>query len=216
MHLSSCTPFSLPKPIPRVKGTRSSSSPTVQCRRQSNMSWPSTIQFQAWKRHFRWALLRSSGWIARVTLHIEYAALLSLLRPLLTCLQRRHAGFAVSWNCWMRHLMRLNTRPQQPWQPWHKILPQSKVFTVSEWLWIWFIPSPPAAASCLINLVVKESDNNVKLIVLDRIENLRSKHGSVIDGLVMDLLQVLSRWNTLPPHMHSFYPIYPLFPSALT
>ncbi|KAF5352861.1 hypothetical protein D9756_006222 [Leucocoprinus leucothites] len=49
-----------------------------------------------------------------------------------------------------------------------------------------------AAASCLITLVVKESDNNVKLIVLDRIENLRSKHGPVIDGLVMDLLQVLS------------------------
>ncbi|KAJ3571546.1 hypothetical protein NP233_g3685 [Leucocoprinus birnbaumii] len=49
-----------------------------------------------------------------------------------------------------------------------------------------------AAAACLISLVVKESDNNVKLIVLDRIENLRSKHGPVIDGLVMDLLQVLS------------------------
>ncbi|KAF9447848.1 coatomer protein [Macrolepiota fuliginosa MF-IS2] len=49
-----------------------------------------------------------------------------------------------------------------------------------------------AAASCLISLVVKESDNNVKLIVLDRIENLRGKHGHVLDGLIMDLLQVLS------------------------
>ncbi len=71
--------------------------------------------------------------------------------------------------------------------------PRSKVFSVSERHWIWLILFPAAAASCLINLVVKESDNNVKLIVLDRIENLRSKHGPVIDGLVMDLLQVLSR-----------------------
>ncbi|KAF8346088.1 coatomer protein [Amanita rubescens] len=49
-----------------------------------------------------------------------------------------------------------------------------------------------AAAACLIDLVVKESDNNVKLIVLDRIEALRSKHGQVLDGLIMDVLQVLS------------------------
>ncbi|CAA7265013.1 unnamed protein product [Cyclocybe aegerita] len=49
-----------------------------------------------------------------------------------------------------------------------------------------------AAASCLINLVIKESDNNVKLIVLDRLENLRAKHGHVLDGLIMDVLQVLS------------------------
>lgn len=49
-----------------------------------------------------------------------------------------------------------------------------------------------AAAACLINLVVKESDNNVKLIVLDRIETLRSKHGQVLDGLIMDVIQVLS------------------------
>lgn len=41
--------------------------------------------------------------------------------------------------------------------------------------------------------MVKESDNNVKLIVLDRIEALRSKHGQVLDGLIMDVLQVLSR-----------------------
>ncbi|KAJ8490034.1 hypothetical protein ONZ45_g13354 [Pleurotus djamor] len=49
-----------------------------------------------------------------------------------------------------------------------------------------------AAASCLINLVVKESDNNVKLIVLDRVEALRAKHGHVLDGLIMDVLQILS------------------------
>ncbi|KAF8204126.1 coatomer protein [Pholiota molesta] len=49
-----------------------------------------------------------------------------------------------------------------------------------------------AAASCFITLVIKESDNNVKLIVLDRLDNLRSKHGHVLDGLIMDVLQVLS------------------------
>lgn len=42
-----------------------------------------------------------------------------------------------------------------------------------------------------MDLVVKESDNNVKLIVLDRLEALRAKHEHVIDPLVMDLLRVL-------------------------
>lgn len=49
-----------------------------------------------------------------------------------------------------------------------------------------------AAASCFIDLAVKESDNNVKLIVLDRLEVLRQKHEHVIDSLVMDILRVLS------------------------
>ncbi|KAG8996714.1 coatomer subunit beta [Tulasnella sp. JGI-2019a] len=49
-----------------------------------------------------------------------------------------------------------------------------------------------AAATCFVELVAKESDNNVKLIVLDRLETLRSRHDHVIDSLVMDLLQVLS------------------------
>lgn len=49
-----------------------------------------------------------------------------------------------------------------------------------------------AAASCFIDLCVKEADNNVKLIVLDRLNTLRSKHEHVLDALVMDLLRVLS------------------------
>ncbi|KZT08642.1 coatomer protein [Laetiporus sulphureus 93-53] len=49
-----------------------------------------------------------------------------------------------------------------------------------------------AAASCYIQLITKESDNNAKLIVLDRLDNLRSKHGHVLDALVMDILQILS------------------------
>lgn len=51
-----------------------------------------------------------------------------------------------------------------------------------------------AAASCYIELIVKESDNNVKLIVLDRLEEIRNKHDRVLDDLVMDILQVLSRY----------------------
>ncbi|CCM03790.1 uncharacterized protein FIBRA_05938 [Fibroporia radiculosa] len=49
-----------------------------------------------------------------------------------------------------------------------------------------------AAASCYIQLITKESDNNAKLIVLDRLDKLRSKHGHVLDSLVMDILQILS------------------------
>ncbi|KAI0323051.1 coatomer beta subunit [Amylostereum chailletii] len=49
-----------------------------------------------------------------------------------------------------------------------------------------------AAASTFINLVVKESDNNVKIIVLDRLDSLRSKHEHLFDSLIMDVLQVLS------------------------
>ena len=48
-----------------------------------------------------------------------------------------------------------------------------------------------AAASAFIELIVKESDNNVKLIVLDRVDMLRSKHEHVLDDLVMDVLRVL-------------------------
>ena len=49
-----------------------------------------------------------------------------------------------------------------------------------------------AAASSYITLVQKGSDNNAKLIVLDRLDTLRSKHGHVLDPLIMDILQILS------------------------
>ncbi|KAJ3891245.1 adaptin N terminal region-domain-containing protein [Lentinula edodes] len=48
-----------------------------------------------------------------------------------------------------------------------------------------------ASASTLISLIIKESDNNVKLIVLDRLEALRAKHEHILDGLIMDVLQIL-------------------------
>ncbi|XP_064614088.1 coatomer subunit beta-like [Liolophura sinensis] len=51
-----------------------------------------------------------------------------------------------------------------------------------------------AAASCYIELIIKESDNNVKLIVLDRLIALREvpAHEKVLQELVMDILRVLS------------------------
>lgn len=52
-----------------------------------------------------------------------------------------------------------------------------------------------AAATCYINLVLKESDNNAKLIVLDRFDTLRAKHGHVLDPLITDILQILSRYS---------------------
>ena len=50
-----------------------------------------------------------------------------------------------------------------------------------------------AAASCYIELIVKESDNNVKLIVLDRLMALKDvpAHEKVLQELVMDILRVL-------------------------
>ncbi|XP_071483507.1 coatomer subunit beta-like [Diadema antillarum] len=51
-----------------------------------------------------------------------------------------------------------------------------------------------AAASCYIDLIIKESDNNVKLIVLDRLISLKDQpaHEKVLQELVMDILRVLS------------------------
>ncbi|KAJ1565826.1 coatomer subunit beta [Nowakowskiella sp. JEL0078] len=49
-----------------------------------------------------------------------------------------------------------------------------------------------AAASCYIELIIKVSDNNVKLIVLERLNELREKHERVLDDLAMDILRVLS------------------------
>ncbi|WVQ77730.1 hypothetical protein IAR50_007420 [Cryptococcus sp. DSM 104548] len=49
-----------------------------------------------------------------------------------------------------------------------------------------------AAAAALAELIVKEADNNVKLIVLDRFNTLREKHEHVLDGMVMDILKVLN------------------------
>ena len=51
-----------------------------------------------------------------------------------------------------------------------------------------------AASQCYIELIVKESDNNVKLIVLDKLIQLKevASHEKVLQELVMDILRVLS------------------------
>jgi coatomer subunit beta len=49
-----------------------------------------------------------------------------------------------------------------------------------------------AAATKFIELSIKEADNNVKLIVLDRVDQLRLKNEGVLDDLTMEILRVLS------------------------
>ncbi|KAI8994324.1 adaptin N terminal region-domain-containing protein [Gaertneriomyces semiglobifer] len=49
-----------------------------------------------------------------------------------------------------------------------------------------------AAASAYLTLALKEADNNVKLIVLNRVEELRSKHAKILEDLVIDVLRVTS------------------------
>jgi len=49
-----------------------------------------------------------------------------------------------------------------------------------------------AAAAKFIELSIKEADNNVKLIVLDRVDQLRKKNPGVLDDLTMEILRVLS------------------------
>ncbi|KAJ6782627.1 hypothetical protein PWT90_00180 [Aphanocladium album] len=49
-----------------------------------------------------------------------------------------------------------------------------------------------AAASKFIELSIKEADNNVKLIVLDRVDQLRKKNEGILDDLVMEILRVLT------------------------
>jgi coatomer subunit beta len=49
-----------------------------------------------------------------------------------------------------------------------------------------------AAAGKFVELAIKEPDNNVKLIVLERVNQLRYKNEGVIDDLTMEVLRVLS------------------------
>ncbi|WPT11894.1 Coatomer subunit beta-1 [Picochlorum sp. SENEW3] len=52
-----------------------------------------------------------------------------------------------------------------------------------------------AAASCFCKLLVKQSDNNVKLIVLDRLAELKKKHKDIMSEMLMDMLRALSAPN---------------------
>ncbi|KAM7254304.1 hypothetical protein ACFE04_031986 [Oxalis oulophora] len=52
-----------------------------------------------------------------------------------------------------------------------------------------------AAANAYCQLLVQQSDNNVKLIVLDRLNELKSSHRDVMVDIVMDVLRALSSPN---------------------
>ena len=49
--------------------------------------------------------------------------------------------------------------------------------------------------ACYIDLAIKESDNNVKSIVLQRLSELHKDHDRVLEDKVMDVLRVLSRYG---------------------
>lgn len=49
-----------------------------------------------------------------------------------------------------------------------------------------------AAAAKFTELAIKEPDNNVKLIVLERVDQLREKNEGVLDDLTMEVLRVLT------------------------
>ncbi|GBG62046.1 hypothetical protein CBR_g28522 [Chara braunii] len=52
-----------------------------------------------------------------------------------------------------------------------------------------------AAANCYCQLLLSQSDNNVKLIVLDRLQELKTAHREVMVEMVMDVLRALSSPN---------------------
>jgi coatomer subunit beta len=49
-----------------------------------------------------------------------------------------------------------------------------------------------AAANTFCQLLVSSSDNNVKLIVLDRLRELKELHGELLSDLLMDIMRALS------------------------
>ena len=52
-----------------------------------------------------------------------------------------------------------------------------------------------AAANTYCQLLLSQSDNNVKLIVLDRLNELKSSHRDIMFDLIMDVLRALSSPN---------------------
>jgi len=49
-----------------------------------------------------------------------------------------------------------------------------------------------AAANCYCQLIVSQGDNNVKLIVLDRLADLKKNHREVMQDMVMDILRAVA------------------------
>ena len=52
-----------------------------------------------------------------------------------------------------------------------------------------------AAANCYCQLLVNQSDNNVKLIVLDRLMELKKSYKELLQGMAMDILRAVSSPN---------------------
>lgn len=54
-------------------------------------------------------------------------------------------------------------------------------------------PAIRASASCYIDLILKESDNNAKLVILNSLIVLRAQHEKILQELIMDIVRILSR-----------------------
>eukprot|EP00957_Ditylum_brightwellii_P123694 9429764-Ditylum_brightwellii.AAC.1 len=52
-----------------------------------------------------------------------------------------------------------------------------------------------AAAVTYANLLNSQNDNNVKMIVLERLEEIKTKHSKIVQELLMDILRALSSPN---------------------
>ncbi|CAK9866541.1 unnamed protein product [Sphagnum jensenii] len=52
-----------------------------------------------------------------------------------------------------------------------------------------------AAANCYCQLLLSQSDNNVKLIILDRLQELKVSHREIMVEMIMDVLRALSSPN---------------------
>ncbi|KAM7532573.1 hypothetical protein Aperf_G00000131736 [Anoplocephala perfoliata] len=53
-------------------------------------------------------------------------------------------------------------------------------------------PAVRASANCYIDLILKESDNNAKLVILNSLVSLRAKHEKILQELVMDIVRILN------------------------
>lgn len=52
-----------------------------------------------------------------------------------------------------------------------------------------------AAATSYTQLLSSQSDNNIKLIVLERLQDLKKQHPKVVTDLIMDILRALTSAN---------------------
>ena len=57
------------------------------------------------------------------------------------------------------------------------------------------VPAIRASASTMINIVCTQSDNNIKLVVLDKLSSMKETHKPVLQELILDLLCALNAPN---------------------